>query len=901
MIRTSIFTSSQPAILSKTMKLGSDGNVVKAGGGNMSVGFVQTATFPDFVAFADMLQQLTPKNAIGHGICAHEKARVTWSGGEELLKPCELPTITRTRSCFSFPTGPAVMMLDYDPRKGHPALSVPDLLSALYSVWPGMEDAPHVALHSAGSFIFNGEEQLIGQRGVRVYVMVADGTDIERAGKALFFRLICAGYGWAEVTKAGSVHPKTIVDRSVWQPERLDFIGGAACEAPLEQRRPAPTVYNAGAEPIGTATTLKDLTMPELKKLEKIQRALRAEVADEAAAVKERWSIARAESVVLKEGGRPEDAPERVVALAEQFKRAVDHRILFADFVLHKPDGKTVTVGELLDDRNRWHNTRFADPLEPDYGHDPRIAYANLRAAGRSYIWSHAHGGIKYTLCRAKKEIRLEAGNREEIVGKSLEILKASGELFYRGSEIVRVSDSGEIVPLDNPGLQYELDRCVRYTKYSAKAEKWNPCDAPRPVAEGVRAQQAIGNGLPVLEAVLTAPTYCIKTGRILDEEGYDARALLVLALRDMGTWKPVPDSPTFSDVRDAINTLWTPFAAFPVVTPVDRSVLLAMILTAIIRPVLPTAPGFSTTAPTAGSGKTLIARSIAALVGVSSPAVMPGVKDDDELRKRLLGLGRQGSPVMILDNLVGIFSSDCLCAWLTSAVYSDRVLGVTGNISVPTRSMLILTGNNLTLKGDICRRVLPCRIDPQMETPWKRSFQINPVEFCRVHRLELVRAALIIIKYYIENPPKLVGGTASFEEWNDTIRRAVVGVGVDGFLEVTDPNEAIDASYSDDPETAKLGALLETWYAVNGENETTVAEIIAKAEARGLTGILLHPDLNAAVVEVGEDRGRIVSRRLGRWIEKNSGRIIKDFSFIKCGMRHGVWKWKVKKGGFGG
>jgi len=41
-----------------------------------------------------------------------------------------------------------------------------------------------------------------------------------------------------------------------------------------------------------------------------------------------------------------------------------------------------VTVGTVLDNRERWHGERFADPLEPDYRGDKRIAWLNLRSGG---------------------------------------------------------------------------------------------------------------------------------------------------------------------------------------------------------------------------------------------------------------------------------------------------------------------------------------------------------------------------------------------------------------------------------------------------------------------------------------------------------------------------------------
>ena len=177
-------------------------------------------------------------------------------------------------------------------------------------------------------------------------------------------------------------------------------------------------------------------------------------------------------------------------------------------------------------------------------------------------------------------------------------------------------------------------------------------------------------------------------------------------------------------------------------VGPVDRGVALAAVLTAFTRPALDKAPAFGFTAPVAGSGKSLMALSLSYLAGTPSADVMPGKVGDEEIRKRLLAIGRRASTVCIFDNVSGAFTSDSLCAWLTSELFGDRLLGISQDTTVPTKTLMLLTGNNLTLKGDLCRRVLLCRIDPKMKNPHKRSFVMlieapcvthNPQEFAPV------------------------------------------------------------------------------------------------------------------------------------------------------------------------
>lgn len=898
----SCFTASSPARLSKGMKIGPDGTIIKQTGGNLVEGRVETLAFTSIADFAAFLPTLTPRNALAHGLCPYPAARVVMQTQVEASSNAGLPVIARTREHFQFPAGTAVLMIDYDPRKdGSMPLTPKELRELLISVWPALAVAPHVVCNSASSHIYNNGTQVIGQRGLRIYVLVAEGTDIPRTGAALFNRLVLAGLGHIEISKSGQMLLRSIADAAVWQPERLDFVGGCHCAPPLRQERPDPQVFNAGASPVDTKTSMHDLCTSEKGKLQKLVEALKANARSETETIREAWIEAQTMRRATAENVDPEIDPARFEEIRETFKSATTRRCLFGDFVLHAENGQTVTVGEVLDDPNKWHGTRFADPLEPDYGNDERISWLNLRTPGKPTLYSHAHGGLKYVLTRARRVIRLMAGERVDAVHKTLEQFRLDGQLYVRGKEMVRVTHDGDICPLDVAGILFEMDRVCSYEKIVARKGDYGPCDAPRAVAEGIAAKKGDWP-LPSLDAVLTSPTLDPRTMRVLDMPGYDAKTKLLLLMSEESVkrWSGVPASPTREQVRAALELIWTPFRAFPFQGAVDRGVMLAAVLTTLVRPSLPTAPGFAFGAPTAGSGKTLLSKCLARLAGLAMPAVLAGAKEDEEMRKRLLALGRSGARVIILDNLAGIIASEALCAWLTSEVFTDRVLGISVNASVPTRAMLLLTGNNLTLKGDLCRRILTCRIDPEMETPWRRKFDLNPAEWCREHRLEMVAAGLTIIRAAAQSPP-LTDRTASFEEWSDSIRKAVCNIADEGLMDVKDPTLSIDSSYDDDPETAKLKSMLAVWNYAVGDKPTTVAEIKRLAETGGHgCGVAVHAfnhlELRNVLDEIAGERGVVNVRRLGRWIERNAGRIVDGLRFEKAGTAHKTALWRVRQ-----
>lgn len=176
-----------------------------------------------------------------------------------------------------------------------------------------------------------------------------------------------------------------------------------------------------------------------------------------------------------------------------------------------------------------------------------------------------------------------------------------------------------------------------------------------------------------------------------------------------------------------------------------------------------------------AGSGKTLLAKSIGALaLGVAPAALPPANNQDEETRKRLFSALRDGHRVLLWDNVRDPLGNGAMDAFLTAPQFSDRILGKSEMATLPNRVLFLATGNNLRLVGDTCRRILTARIDPQMEKPYGREFGFCPLQTVLGNRQGLVAAGLTIIRAYIAagKPRSGVGRTASFEDWDDLARK---------------------------------------------------------------------------------------------------------------------------------
>ena len=264
-MQISVFTSDAP--LSKTIRSGPNG-LEKLAGGKLVRGFVKREAFLDLEGFSKFISGLNGANALAYGIPKHEEARVLSRAEAGSEKGGDLPVIHRTRENFSWPQGEGVFMLDHDVRKDRSViLTQEELLAAITKACPDLSSAPMLLTHSASSHIYEDGKLIQGQAGMRVYIRVKDATDIPRAGAALYKRLWLAGFGFIEIGQSGAMYERSLIDASVWTPERLDFAGGANCEPPYSQCRPDHVLLNEDFDADAFNTRLiKDLTAQEEKR-----------------------------------------------------------------------------------------------------------------------------------------------------------------------------------------------------------------------------------------------------------------------------------------------------------------------------------------------------------------------------------------------------------------------------------------------------------------------------------------------------------------------------------------------------------------------------------------------------------------------------------------------------------
>lgn len=404
----SVFSTADRSPLGKIRGLDAQGNLKK--GTHFASTGVETLRFASLYTFLETVGGLGGHQALGFGLCKFEAARVVAAAKLAEIAGDE-STVSRTKTFFHFAKAPGILHLDYDPQPGALCLTAVELIAALRSAVPELAGVTLCAKPSSSSFLVGSDGAcLVGASGVHVFVPVSDASRIPEFGKLIVARLWLAGHGWIKISGSGVLREATLVDDSVFSAERLCFVR-ATCQDGVSQRFQefdyAPGKLDALIGWEHWLDELSQLSPSQSGELVDLKSAARLAAAPEARRIRLAWAEdgadRRCELAAAK--GETVDRAAIVRSFVEQ-----DAWVMPRDLVLHPLDKPSLTAREVLANPQRWDGHKFADPFEPDYGGDPRIAMA-LLSRGEPRIHSHAHGGY-YCFFRSE-EARLAAGALE--------------------------------------------------------------------------------------------------------------------------------------------------------------------------------------------------------------------------------------------------------------------------------------------------------------------------------------------------------------------------------------------------------------------------------------------------------------------------------------------------------
>ncbi|MBK8753020.1 MAG: hypothetical protein IPL99_15965, partial [Candidatus Competibacteraceae bacterium] len=481
-------------------------------------------------------------------------------------------------------------------------------------------------------------------------------------------------------------------------------------------------------------------------------------------------------------------------------------------------------------------------------------------------------GQLSSIVDRAEQEVRFYGAGFYQRVGMLVRPVKQDASTEKEG--VLLPAGALVLNPVDLPWLNRRFSQAAQWEKFDKRTGVWGPADPPNKYAETYMSMAGEWR-VQILKGIVECPTLRAD-GSLLTQSGYDPVSGLYVDYN--GDPVSVSETPSRDDALAALETLKIPFAEFPFAEgDVDRSVVLAGLLTAIVRRSLRTAPLFAIDAPTMGSGKGLIVNSIATIAtGRPAPAISQG-KDETEDEKRLGALLLRGVPLLNIDNIERVLHGDLLCSALTETAISIRILGKSEVPDMPSNLTMFATGNNIRAKGDMVRRVLLCRIDPACERPDARTFTLNLNEYIPANRSRLLSAALTMLRAYIVagKPQQDIEPYGSFEEWSGLVRSALVGLGM------PDPNLTRTRLEAEDPVSTSLHSIFSLWFAAFGKAGMTAAEVVQEA----IKGE--YANLHIALLEVAASRRdpeKVDTVRLGHWLRRYKGKVVNRLRLEKSG-----------------
>lgn len=357
--------------------------------------------------------------------------------------------------------------------------------------------------------------------------------------------------------------------------------------------------------------------------------------------------------------------------------------------------------------------------------------------------------------------------------------------IFQRGTDPVCIEkdDRGRpvITELPDAALDSFVHDAANFVRESGSGVQQT--DLPKRHVHRIRETA----DFPPLGGIVEVPVIR-QDGSFLTEPGYDEASGLYFEPAPGLDVPAIPSHPSQQEIDRALDKLCTPLQDFPFVGPASPANALALMLTPIIRPALQgNVPMALVDATVRGTGKTLLV-SVISIIATGRPAAtmkVPG--SDEEWRKQITAQLLRGSSMIVVDNVQEPLQSAALEQALTTAIWQDRVLGKSKQVSIPQRATWVATGNNISPGGDMIRRVYSIRMDAEMERPWTgRNFAIpNLQEWAREHRGELVGNLLILAQAWFAagQPDPSVEPLGSFEQWTRVVGGILEHAGVQGFL----------------------------------------------------------------------------------------------------------------------
>lgn len=478
------------------------------------------------------------------------------------------------------------------------------------------------------------------------------------------------------------------------------------------------------------------------------------------------------------------------------------------------------------------------------------------------------------------------------LIKSDLGIYRWAGGLYriHRLSEdqsgpVYRPKNCLVLASIDGTQLLELSTAAAVHTKFDARAKDYKVTNCPRLVAEGILARQYWPE-FPELSGVVES-AFIDLDGREVSAPGYDAKTGIYVAVD-----KQLPHTAKrgHAAAKAGLEAIKDHLKSFPYVSDEDLSAAVAAIMTAPLRRVLSAAPMVSITAPTAGTGKTMLGEIVSIIASGKRPAVLSVGSDENEFAKRVYGELLAGVGFVMFDNINRPFGNeDVLNQLLSQPELRFRPLGMAGTISAPTNIMVVSTGNNLSIVGDAKRRTLLIRLDAQMERPEQRQFEGDILKETHNKRNALLRAALDITKGYLAASCPEINAKpyGSFADWDRMVRRPLIWLGE------PDPLLAGEGLRDQDPDLECMRQVFTAWHDEYRHSEVMVSNVVNDG-METFDKVPRRPELYDALQVACSEKPN--NRRFAAWLRNHKNRIVDGFMLTQSGKdgKTKISKWRI-------
>lgn len=689
----------------------------------------QVVTFESLAGFRKHLAELTPDTVLVYGV------PVTDFGKEEFIimpkyevgenvatleQEDQHRVISRTRENFHFPVGkPGIFMIDIDE-----STDIENDVATILKEISQLAAAQYVRQYSSSSNIFFEGQLVKKPSGIHLYWLIDDASSIPGVAKIIFDRLVLAGHHRIKLASNGAMLTRSLIDMMVYQPERIDFAGGAVLlTVGLTQSRD-PLLVNRHLPMMVTSSKFKTLTTKEEKAVKATWERAREQSAPASVAKAETWIKAAANDF-------ERDARKTFLRSMNSSNNTF---VIQPGFKLTDSTGKQFDVNEIVEamksDMNaavaKYHAMSIIDPETEERGKTKLFINAQTETIN---IHSFAQGGKKYrvTVCPTIEKTELN-----DDIESVMNILIKTKRFFVMGDSLVYLHENGKVQQF------FSKDESVRQFIFAVSGKFFDYLKDGRDAMTMDFAKFVLDNvinfeGFPVLDRVSEIPALDDNLTMYGTRKGYHA-ASKTYFLNDFipCTTKIIDDA----SAQRAVDYLLSPFQHYQLAhKDSGRSALLAAVMTASIRPIINTAPAVMVWTPTGGqsTGKSALTNALCKITGKESRLVRWSI-NREEMAKRFTTHLLEGKGKAIRIENIGErikFDNDDLANIISEPAFTGRILGVSKTVTAPTNFYIVASANNYDPSKDLAIRMLDIELIPNKANPgWLPASKVDCDKF---------------------------------------------------------------------------------------------------------------------------------------------------------------------------